>query len=511
MRDCEAIRDELKAFADGELPWGTRRAVRRHVATCAACREELEAMEKIGHHLRTEDVGALNPALRTRILAGLPERATAPPPVSGEALPRRRWMEVAAVVGVGVVGVMAVIMYPGVSMSPPTEANKSVFNAGGGRAASAPMPAKAENQRMASAKGSDDVFNREQQAGGGGTWSNTQAAGRVAEAPSAAPPAAVTDTGATDAPAQGVLSYGSPTGNMPAGGPAASRPAAAKSPGVMGQPQAGMKFYGGDTKAGEASRTRTVAAPQRKEMARQVRKVADITVEVEGLERKNDAVEGLVKSAGGFVANSRLATGDDGLKYASLTLRVPVTRFESVMRDVAKLGDVKAKSVNGDDVTEEISDHKRAVSELKSEVKARSQALRAKSSGKAATRRPEDTTALRVQKAQAEGRIELLKKQSAMATITVQLKEKPKPRPPKQAGFLHDLKGAAGAAGDTFLETVRVLVLVLLWLIAYAPLWLPAAFLIRIAARHYRRRAAYQETQVWRAKWAHPTGPDAQA
>src|SRR5690242_623156 len=75
MNGCDAIREELKAYADGELSWGARRAVRRHLAGCAACRKELEVMEKVGYELRVQDTGVLNPALKARILAGLPERA----------------------------------------------------------------------------------------------------------------------------------------------------------------------------------------------------------------------------------------------------------------------------------------------------------------------------------------------------------------------------------------------------------------------------------------------------
>lgn len=45
MSNCEQLRDDLKAYADGQLPPAPRLAVRMHLAHCAACREEIEIME----------------------------------------------------------------------------------------------------------------------------------------------------------------------------------------------------------------------------------------------------------------------------------------------------------------------------------------------------------------------------------------------------------------------------------------------------------------------------------
>src|SRR5688500_858725 len=76
---CQQMQAELKAYHDGELPLVQRLAVRRHLAHCAACREEMRIMEKIGQQLQAEETPAqatLNPALREKILTAIPGQST---------------------------------------------------------------------------------------------------------------------------------------------------------------------------------------------------------------------------------------------------------------------------------------------------------------------------------------------------------------------------------------------------------------------------------------------------
>ena len=73
MTKCEQIWDDLKAYSDGELPVMARLRVRRHLSQCAACREEITAMELIRRRLRQTDAAAFTPELKDKILAGIPD------------------------------------------------------------------------------------------------------------------------------------------------------------------------------------------------------------------------------------------------------------------------------------------------------------------------------------------------------------------------------------------------------------------------------------------------------
>ena len=64
---CEALRDDLLAYRDHELPAARRFVVRWHLTHCAACREELAIMEQITTDLlATESAPALDAGLRIR-------------------------------------------------------------------------------------------------------------------------------------------------------------------------------------------------------------------------------------------------------------------------------------------------------------------------------------------------------------------------------------------------------------------------------------------------------------
>ena len=77
-----AQQPRLKAFLDRELSAWRRLAVRLHLTRCAACREEMQAMQQIGEELRAQTVDPLDTNLRSRILATVRDMTPlAAPPV----------------------------------------------------------------------------------------------------------------------------------------------------------------------------------------------------------------------------------------------------------------------------------------------------------------------------------------------------------------------------------------------------------------------------------------------
>jgi anti-sigma factor RsiW len=72
------IRDDLKGYTDGELSLLRRWQVRRHVSTCAACREEIIALSRVSKEISTLPQPTPRPELRARIMADLPTTPPAP-------------------------------------------------------------------------------------------------------------------------------------------------------------------------------------------------------------------------------------------------------------------------------------------------------------------------------------------------------------------------------------------------------------------------------------------------
>ena len=75
------LRENLKAFLDGELSPLRRGMVRWHIARCAHCREEAAWLRRLGEDMRTLEKSAPGPNLRRRILASLPPPTPMRPPM----------------------------------------------------------------------------------------------------------------------------------------------------------------------------------------------------------------------------------------------------------------------------------------------------------------------------------------------------------------------------------------------------------------------------------------------
>ncbi len=68
-RNCRAVRRQLSAFHDGELPVGEQIAVQAHLRECPACAAEAREMDALGSLLRA---GALSSTVESDVWAGLP-------------------------------------------------------------------------------------------------------------------------------------------------------------------------------------------------------------------------------------------------------------------------------------------------------------------------------------------------------------------------------------------------------------------------------------------------------
>jgi anti-sigma factor RsiW len=68
MSNCETIRDDLKAYADGQLALLRQAEITLHLAGCVACRQEIEAMRRISACLHAQEAEPLDLDVRAKIL-----------------------------------------------------------------------------------------------------------------------------------------------------------------------------------------------------------------------------------------------------------------------------------------------------------------------------------------------------------------------------------------------------------------------------------------------------------
>lgn len=484
MKDCEKVRDDLKAYLDGQLGPVQRLAVRLHLARCASCRKEIRAMEQIGNDLRAGDEGVLEPALRARILASIPEGAPEAP--AGPA-PRPKWrqrpMMIWATAATAVIAWF--VFYPVVTG---TYAMHK---------ADASSPLMREAQNSGSEAPAKMVGGRRLPMSAGNAVTGAGGSGGAFSDSTGVPAAGGAGRNTTDT----VIPATPPIVNGPMGGFRSdqsdrdlySEKAASPSAGSMADSHvaAPTMFEKAAHKGLERTRlpagyTRHVLAEKDANgaallpMERKVHKEADITVEVDRIEGKSEQVEQMVNSAGGYVANNELTTGDDNLKSAALTVKVPVDKFDSILGRLAKLGEVKAKHVTGEDLTEKVSDQEQTTRVLHDDLLETRQRLQKRYNRETLHTLNE----LKIRAAQEQARLEMLKKLSVLADITVQLQEKSKAQPaPQSVGFMGEMSGTAQEAIHSFLQAAKLPVLLLIWLLAYSPVLIVLAIAYRFAFR----------------------------
>jgi hypothetical protein len=462
---CPVSLEELLAYRDHELPTWRRVLVRRHLQRCDLCRQEIQLMTQITEELKTEELqggentsqSTLPPVLRSRILSQLPQitesesvkQRTGSNAVS-RSRPRLMWLEWS-----GLAGAFLLLITFSLTM----------------------MGRRVSNTFNTAANGLS---------GGDETTSYSSPSYRSPSYPS--PP---TNMGSA------------PPASAPSGAIDATRSRIQES--YARQEQLKQRRVTGDAAdavAGSASSSASRGTANLPSALRRVHKEARIGVAVEDVETDSNAVIGMTSSAGGYVVSNTLTTGANNLKTANLSIRVPVKQFDAVMSQISKLGDVKSKNVAGEDVTERFSDAEQAERVLGSELSVKESMLQAALQRETAARKKEKREAnyrvpwqqraevrqLRIEAAQARARLELLRKISELSSIEVELNEKP--AAPQATGFTQELSRTRDEAFASFAVALRVPLNLLIWIVAYSPLWLPLLIFYRFAARHYRRNTS---------------------
>ena len=440
--NCKNYEEDLKAYIDGELPKLRSFAVRRHLTQCASCREEIVTMTQIAEELRsTESEEVLPASLREKILGDRPPAPILGGQSGGPADTDRHSSRKRPTLAWGLAGAALIAWF---AITP-------ILQKGGVNPQNSSPVASVGHAPLK--EGTDTLTFRQQ----------------ANESPHVS----------ASAPAPTTLTYGSSNRVMTkdaSGSGHALVTNAAPSSSTLGT-----------TQTFESS-ANSISSP---DPLRQVHKEASIGVQVPNPETTGDTVATMVKEIGGYVAANNLSTGDDGLKSSEMTVKVPVTQFEPFLAKVAKLGSVQSKNITGEDITEKTSDANQAEGVLEDDVQKSEAGLKAMGS-KAKWRDQEATRELRTQLAQARARLILLKRLSALGTITIDLSQTPKAVTPAPVtgGFLNTLQATTHDALQSLVGSASALLALLIWLLAYSPLWVTLFFVGRYVQKVYRRREA---------------------
>ncbi|HEY8503762.1 MAG TPA: DUF4349 domain-containing protein [Gemmataceae bacterium] len=232
-------------------------------------------------------------------------------------------------------------------------------------------------------------------------------------------------------------------------------------------------------------------APAAKEPARRIIYTAHLEVVVDDLDAAGRELTDFVSSRGGYVVKAEVAGHTGSRRSGEWTVRVPVGQFEPLIAKVTSLGVPRLNSRDSEDVTEEFIDVEARIKNKKVQEK-RLNDLMEKAAGKV-----EDILALEREIArvrgeieQAEGRLSVPSRLTAMATAHVTLEEIKDYVPPTAPTYGETLGATFWRSVDALENFGKGILLFLVALVPWLPLIAVAALAIWVAFRRQRRREA---------------------
>jgi hypothetical protein len=110
---------------------------------------------------------------------------------------------------------------------------------------------------------------------------------------------------------------------------------------------------------------KAVSEPVDRKLIRRV----NLQIKVQDFESSTQMVAGFAENAGGFVSGSNSYVTDSGRRRGTITIRVPDKEFFAVLDRLEEVGEVEAKTVSSEDVTEEYIDLEARLENLKRQEK----------------------------------------------------------------------------------------------------------------------------------------------
>lgn len=213
-------------------------------------------------------------------------------------------------------------------------------------------------------------------------------------------------------------------------------------------------------------------------------RTGDITIRVEKVQSAQESVVSLAKSLGGFVESSSVSSDEYSLPTANLVIRVPEKTFDSAMKRLAGLGEVRSQSTTGQDVTAQVADVEARMKVMKAEEESYVTMLRAARKVGELLEIKERLSSVRQEIESLDAQRKVLRNQATYSTISVsmeQIRQAGQPEPSK--GWFDEAWAEAVTRGAAFF---RWLATVGLNLVIFAPLWLPVVAIAIWYRRRYR-------------------------
>lgn len=240
-------------------------------------------------------------------------------------------------------------------------------------------------------------------------------------------------------------------------------------PSAPSEPQANKAGAGAPSRAGDTS---LAPSPQTTPelFERKVIRTASLTVRVKSIETAERDITKWVDAARGYVDNTTSNNLDGRTPSMTITVRVPQARFSEALSAFEKLGERTAKDIQSSDVTQQIVDMEARLKNLRSQEETYRAILRTARRVGEIIDVQQRLSAIRGEIESMQAQRDAMAKLAALSTISVTLDQRPPPEEAQSGGWVEDTWGSAThALGQAF----RSLSVIGIWILVYAPLWIP--------------------------------------
>lgn len=219
---------------------------------------------------------------------------------------------------------------------------------------------------------------------------------------------------------------------------------------------------------------------------RMIIKTGSLSLDIEKYDDTEAKILEIVKAQGGFVSKSNNTVNASGSKSGTITVKVPTDKFDLLVAEISKIGKVVNQNIQASDVTEEYVDLESRLKTQKELEQRLIKLLDEKAIKLSDIIEVEEKLASVRQKIEAiEGKMKLLRSQSDLSTLTINVYEPSMLSTSSGGGFFYELKQAIkkGLSGFT-----KVLTVLIVFVISIIPVLLLAYVVYHIIKSILKRR-----------------------
>ncbi|MFP3903863.1 MAG: DUF4349 domain-containing protein [Armatimonadota bacterium] len=226
------------------------------------------------------------------------------------------------------------------------------------------------------------------------------------------------------------------------------------------------------------------------QMSRKIIRTGNIDLEVEDVEETSSRIRQLARESGGYVSDSNVREREDGLRYGSITLKVPAEKFDSVfekLQSLAAEGTSVSYSQEAEDVTEEWVDLEARIENKKKAEQSLQKHLEREADLSDILAVEKELFRVRGEIEQLEGRMRYLKNQVSLSTVTVNMDEIPRAGVGGYSAWR--LGYHLSNAWYSLVDFVRWLFIAIIYVVIIgAPIYIPIILLVRWIGRRRKKQ-----------------------